>query len=726
MKASLIRALLLSLSFLTALPPQSLDARGAGGRDEDDRKRNQNQGAQGAAGRGPAPSRPSGNTGRNPLTGSSVSGGGNHNRPNNNNNNNNRPNQPNPNQRPAGGGGSNNPQNKRPENQPNVPMVRPAPLPVPVPSTRPAPLPPATGVTKPTPKPAPKPVTPNRPGGGGSGTNQPNHRPGGGNEDRPGGNHQGNNHRPGTPDNRPKPRPPQNANHNHRPNQNNRPGNEGVPKFVPGKVVYPSRVTKPANRPSQNVNVNNNRPNHPAHHANHPRPKSVSQITTNTNINQNWGNQWNNNSTTIWNNKRVVNNRPVVINYNFQQSQNYAYRPECWGSRPWWSSSTYHTWHHGSWNYGWNQSWQRYHGYGYRPPVNYFPGYRPAPGYYEDDFDAGKVVAWGLAAWGLGSLIYDSGYSSYRNPYPAPPVQTIQKTVINYNQPISVVASRELPQEQAAALTASEKSSAAIEKARGEFKNSDYLASLKSTDEAISFAPGDSALHEFRALNLFALGRYGDAAGVLNPLLASGPGWDWATMSDFYPSSDAYAAQLRKLESYVEGSPGSADAHFVLGYHYLVAGFIDESYQMFDQVVTLQPADSVAVQLRNLALSSSSNASGDPADPEASAEAPSAEPGPVVEPIDPSDMEGDWKAPAADGKSITLSLGADGNFTWNFDGAADGKILSGEWSIDEAGQLVLASSDVQMVADVSLDGDTLRFVLAGSPVGDPGLTFQRL
>ena len=85
-----------------------------------------------------------------------------------------------------------------------------------------------------------------------------------------------------------------------------------------------------------------------------------------------------------------------------------------------------------------------------------------------------------------------------------------------------------------------------------------------------------------------------------------------------------------------------------------------------------------------------------------------------------------WKAPAADGKSITLTLGADGNFTWNYDGATDGKVLSGEWSIDEQGQLVLASSDVQMVADVSLDGDTLRFVLAGSPVGDPGLSFQRL
>ena len=758
MKASLIRALLLSLSLLTAVPPQSLEARGAGGaggggngkRDED-RNRGQNQGAA-------RPNAPGGNAdhkgggARNPLTGSSVSGGGN-NRPNNPNEN--RPNHPNHNNNPnqnnnrpgggGGGGGNNNHQDKRPDNKPNNPAARPAPLPAPAPSTRPAPLPAGPGMIKP----APQPVAPNRPGGGGSGVNNEN-RPGGnnnnnrpGNNDkRPGGNNNNNNNRPGNNDNRPNPRPPQHT--DNRPNQGNRPGNDRRPNFVPGKVVYPNQVTKPANRPNNNVNItnvnnnninsNNKRPNHPAHYTNRARPKNVNQITTNTNINQNWGNQWNNTSTTIWNNNRVVNNRPVTINANFQNSQNYAYRPNCWGSRPWWSSSTYHTWHHGSWNYGWNNTWQSYHGYynrpAYRPPVNYFPGYRPGPSYhyhdYNDDFDAGKVAAWGLAAWGLGSLIYDSGYSSYRNPYQAPPVQTTQQTIINYSQPLSVVASREVPKEEAAALTASEKSSAAIERARAEFKNGDYLASLKSTDESISFAPGDSALHEFRALNLFALGRYGDAAGVLNPLLASGPGWDWATMSDFYPSSDTYAAQLRKLEAYVEGSPNSADAHFVLGYHYLVAGFIEESYAMFDRVVTLQPADSVAVQLRNLAESSSSSATGDPVDPATAAAAPPTDPNVVVEPIDPTDIEGGWKAPAADGKSITLTLGADGNFTWNYDGAADGKVLSGEWSIDEQGQLVLASSDVQMVADVSLDGTTLRFVLAGSPVGDPGLSFQRL
>jgi len=65
-------------------------------------------------------------------------------------------------------------------------------------------------------------------------------------------------------------------------------------------------------------------------------------------------------------------------------------------------------------------------------------------------------------------------------------------------------------------------------------------------------------------------------------------------------------------------------------------------------------------------------------------------------------------------------------FTWNYEGADQGKVLEGDWAIDEESRLVLASTDVQMVADTSLDGDTLLFVLAGSPVGDPGLSFERL
>ena len=45
---------------------------------------------------------------------------------------------------------------------------------------------------------------------------------------------------------------------------------------------------------------------------------------------------------------------------------------------------------------------------------------------------------WGMAAWGLGSMIYNMGYQSYSNPYPAPPVEN---TTVVYTQPLSVSAS---------------------------------------------------------------------------------------------------------------------------------------------------------------------------------------------------------------------------------------------------------------------------------------------
>jgi hypothetical protein len=196
-------------------------------------------------------------------------------------------------------------------------------------------------------------------------------------------------------------------------------------------------------------------------------------------------------------------------------------------------------------------------------------------------------------------------------------------------------------------------------------------------------------------------------------------------MSDFYSDGEVYTAQLRKLEAYVTGKPDSADSRFLLGYHYMVAGFIDEAYEMFDRVTELQPADTVAAQLRDLAGSSSASADGDTEDTEVLDPAePLIDPTLTVEPIDPGDIIGKWKSASPDGKAITLDLTEADTFTWDYQGAPDGKVLAGEWSIDEEGQLVLVADDVQMVAEISLDGDSMQFILAGSPVGDPGLQFE--
>ena len=81
--------------------------------------------------------------------------------------------------------------------------------------------------------------------------------------------------------------------------------------------------------------------------------------------------------------------------------------------------------------------------------------------------------------------------------------------------------------------------------------------------------PNDPTLHEFRALTLFALKRYDEAAAPLYAVLSVGPGWDWTTLISLYADPETYTQQLRALESLLHPEPESAAAHFVLAYQYL-------------------------------------------------------------------------------------------------------------------------------------------------------------
>lgn len=480
---------------------------------------------------------------------------------------------------------------------------------------------------------------------------------------------------------------------------------------------------KPGNRPNWNSgNNNNNNIIRPGGGNNYINNRPVINRPTvnidNRHVNKgNWGNNWG--SWGNWNkpgrgNVNIAgNNNNVTINNNFQKNVNWGYRPNYWGSRPWWNANQNHGWHNGNWNYGWNHGWYGHYNH-YHP--------RPYPGYMvvDDDHDFGEGVAWGIAAWGLGSLIYNSGYQSYQNPYPAPAVQSGNTTVINYTEPLSVSAGKMPPGDEATEKTAEEKSSVALDASRAAFKNGDYLTAMKSVDEAIAAVPGDTAIHEYRALILFALGKYGEAAGVLNPVLASGPGWDWTTMTGLYPSQNVYTDQLRKLENYSQSKPNDAASHFLLGYHYLVCAHLDQAYAEFDKTVKLQPADGIAAQLRDLCKSSISPDTGDTSEetPAVEKEAPP--------PVPADKLPGTWVSDrGAEGK-VTLTLGQDGKFSWIFTKGDQKADLTGTFTIDEKGLLVLASEDSQMVGEIKLPEDKkLNFVLAGGPQGDPGLTFDR-
>jgi tetratricopeptide (TPR) repeat protein len=319
---------------------------------------------------------------------------------------------------------------------------------------------------------------------------------------------------------------------------------------------------------------------------------------------------------------------------------------------------------------------------------------------------------WGMAAWSLGSMVFDMGYQSYSNPYPAPPVEN---TTVVYTQPMSVSASA-LPaaKDEKTYAAADQQAEDLVEKSRAAFKAGDYTTALRSADEAIAATPDDVSLHEYRALVFFALGRYGDAAGVLNPVLASGPGWSWETMIGFYSGTSTYEAQLRKLEAWVKGSPDKGEGHFLLGYHYLVCGHMEKAYAEFDKAAKLQPADTTARGLRDLTKSSLP----DDGDPDGA-------PPPRPDPVPKDKLVGTWTSDASGGK-ITFKLEADDKFSWSFTGEGKTHEMKGTWGLNDKGLLIMNANNSQMVTAISLEGDSkLKFVIIGGPDGDPGLTFNR-
>jgi hypothetical protein len=116
-------------------------------------------------------------------------------------------------------------------------------------------------------------------------------------------------------------------------------------------------------------------------------------------------------------------------------------------------------------------------------------------------------------------------------------------------------------------------------------------------DRAIRILPGDAVLHEFRALTLFAQGKYKDTATTLYAVLSAGPGWNWQSLRQFYPDTDTYTRQLRALEHDVKENRKSSADQFVLAYHYLVMGYNDAAAKLLDQVHALLPDDQLATQL---------------------------------------------------------------------------------------------------------------------------------
>jgi tetratricopeptide (TPR) repeat protein len=179
-------------------------------------------------------------------------------------------------------------------------------------------------------------------------------------------------------------------------------------------------------------------------------------------------------------------------------------------------------------------------------------------------------------------------------------------TVFNYSQPLPPSPADIV--DDAEAIQAADSAIEVFDRAREAFYAGDYKEALALVDNAIHVLPTDATLHEFRALCLFALKDYKQAAATLYAVLAAGPGWDWETMHSLYADVETYTEQLRALEAFQKANPKSAEASFVLAYHYLVLGHLDAAIKHLENVVVLLPESELSRELLT-ALKEESNQS---------------------------------------------------------------------------------------------------------------------
>ncbi len=367
------------------------------------------------------------------------------------------------------------------------------------------------------------------------------------------------------------------------------------------------------------------------------------------------------------------------------------------------------------------------------PNPNPGPGPGPNPNWYHGNWPNNWNNGWsnGPAAWGAGfatgvaaATPWAWGYWPQCNPYcPAPIV--VGDTTVDYSQPI-VLAAPPVTVVQSASQSAgapagagqptpTDQAMALLDAARAAFTSGDYGGALAKCDQAVARLPNSAAAHEFRGLALFALQRYKEAAGPVYAVLSVGPGWDWATLSSFYPSPDVYAGQLRALEQYVASNPNVAEARFLLAYHYMIGGHNDAAAEQFKAAVQLNPQDQLSAQLRTRMAPT---AVGQPPAP-----SPAAAP---AKPVDASAVAGVWTSTRADGTTITLSLSPDAKYTWKFAQKDKPQEFSGDYAVADNLLILKEGNNPMMVGQVTLlSGNRFNFKLAGDNPNDPGLTFGK-
>ncbi len=346
-------------------------------------------------------------------------------------------------------------------------------------------------------------------------------------------------------------------------------------------------------------------------------------------------------------------------------------------------------WYHDCWHpgAGWNNMWNNY-------PV---------------------AAAFGVTAWGVNRLAYGFGYWGYSNPYAS------GGGSYNYSEPLvsySDGGSAGTPAEPTTAQAEqADAGKTAFHDARTAFYEGDATKALTLLDTALKTMPQDTVVHEFRSLVLFALKKYPESAAAIYAVLSAGPGWDWTTMSSLYPGVDGYTQQLRALEDFARSNPKSADAHFLLGYHYMTATHLEAASKQFKLAQAQLPDDKLLVQL--LSMTAPADESAKTAAPPAPADVP------AEKVLSAEKLVGTWKA-SSQGAEFQLDLAKDGTFVWAYSRGKDKQSVKGVYAVDQNNLALEPDAGGTMLSEVDLtDPSQFLFKMIGGDAKDPGLQFKK-
>jgi len=345
-------------------------------------------------------------------------------------------------------------------------------------------------------------------------------------------------------------------------------------------------------------------------------------------------------------------------------------------------------WYRGGWHYGWDRYWHQM--------WNEYPA----------------AVAVGLTCWGINSMAYSFGTTVYVNPYYVGPSSG---GALDYSQPQFVSSQPGKDGSSSPPPQVPEQGLQVFEQARTAFHSGDYGRARELADQALKSMPHDALVQEFRALTFFAQQDYRNAATVLHSVLAVSPGWDWTTMSQLYPSLEAYTTHLRALEQWTKAHPSDPEGHFVLAYHYLTCGHQDDAAKQMELVVKELPDDRVSARLLDQLTGDAPQPAPDTVG-DTVVDANRANPN--TKKLDTpglqlSQVAGAWAAQTHDA-SYRLELKDGGRFVWTYQHESQRQTVVGVYALKDSTLALEPDGGGVMLAELKIENGDLKFQQVGT------------